>query len=667
MKRNRRIGIFRFGIFLWCLLFAFAAREAPGQESYASYPALPDGIGSITVLDCKGRFVGRIAPQKRYWTPIHRIPAFLQQALLAVEDARFYEHSGVDYRSIARAVVTDVIQGKAVQGGSTITQQLAKNKYLDSSKTLDRKLKEAEIARELEKTYSKRQILEMYFNEIYFGNGAYGIAQAARVYFDKRPAELSEAECVLLAGVPKNPGRYNPFGKPADVALRRDTVLKRMAELNLITPAKRRALRSQGARPRPGVQAPHYLSQVRSRLVERLGAESVELGGLDVTVALDLDLQQKAEQALRDGVRRLSPDLQGALVCIDPATGDVLAAVGDADGARNSINRAFVSRRQTGSAIKPLIYAAALEKGITAASLWDDTPASYDRGDGRSWQPLNYANERFGEISLRQALAHSNNIITVKLLDAVGVQDFVNFARGAGLPLRASSGLSLALGTDDVTLKDLVQAYTPLAAGGQMTEARTVVRIYDRTRRVRTEVLPVTTQAMSPAAAFVTTEMLKDVLSYGTAKGLAAFGRTHASAGKTGTTDDYMDAWFVGYTPGLVAGVWVGHDRPRSGGKGFTGGAIAAPIWERFMKMTVGMRPAEDFARPDTVVSRTIDAANGLLAREECPEKKVEFFVAGTEPVELCPAHGGEPVANEPEPAPLETPAVTEDPHSTPP
>lgn len=667
VKRNRRVAILRFGIFLWCLLFACVAREVSGQESYISYPALPDRIGSITVLDCKGRFVSRIPPQKRYWTPINRIPSFLQQAIIAVEDARFYEHNGVDYRSIARAAVTDVIQGKVVQGGSTITQQLAKNKYLDSSKTLDRKLKEAEIARELEKNYSKRQILEMYFNEIYFGNGAYGIAQAARLYFDKRPAELSEAECVLLAGVPKNPGSYNPFGKPAAVALRRDTVLKRMLELNLITAAKRRALRSQGARPRPAVRAPHYLSQVRSQLVERLGAETVELGGMEVTVALDLDLQQKAEQALRDGVRRLSPELQGALVCIDPGTGDVLAAVGDAAGARNSINRAFVSRRQSGSAIKPLIYAAALEKGITANSLWDDTPESYDRGDGRSWRPLNYANEHFGEISLRQALAHSSNIITVKLLDAVGVQDFVDFARRAGLPLRVSSGLSLALGTDDVTLKDLVQAYTPLAAGGRMAEARTIVRIYDRTHRIRAEVLPVTTQVMSPAAAFVTTEMLKDVLTYGTAKGLAVFSRTHACAGKTGTTDNYMDAWFVGYTPSLVAGVWVGYDRPRPGGKGFTGGAIAAPVWERFMTMATGMRPAGDFVRPEMVVSRTIDSANGLLARGECPEKKVEFFIAGTEPVEICPAHEGEPVPIEPAPAPAdaaipEAPGVAEDP-----
>lgn len=636
-------------------MFVCLARPAWCQEPHAAYPALPESIGSITVLDSKGRFVGRIAPQKRYWTSINRIPAFLQKALLAVEDARFYEHNGVDYRSIARAVVTDVIKGKVVQGGSTITQQLAKNKYLDSSRTLDRKLKEAEIARELEKRYSKRQILEMYFNEIYFGNGVYGIAQAARLYFDKRPAELTEGECVLLAGVPKNPGRYNPFGKPADVALRRDTVLNRMLELGFITPAQKRALRSHGARVRPVVRAPHYLAQVRSQLVERLGAEAVELGGLDVTAAIDLDLQQKAEQVLRAGVRRLSPELQGALVCIDPLTGDVLAAVGDVDGKKNSINRAFASRRQPGSAIKPLIYALALEKGITAGGIWDDVPVSYDRGNGRAWQPLNYGDERLGEISLRQALAHSSNIITVKVLEAIGVRDFVGFARSAGLPLRASSGLSLALGTDDVTLKDLVQAYTPLPAGGSMAEARTILGIYDRVRRVRTEVPPVATQVMSPAAAFITTEMLRDVLTYGTAKGIGGFGRAHACAGKTGTTDNYMDAWFVGYTPNLVTGVWVGHDRPRPGGKGFTGGAIAAPIWERFMKTAVDIRPAAEFVKPEAVVSRTVDPANGFLAREECPDKREEFYIAGTEPVEPCPVHGGEPVRQEPDPEPPAT------------
>lgn len=620
-----------------------------GQAPIATCPPLPAGVTSVTVLDSQGRYVGRIPPQNRYWATLDRIPGFLQQALLAVEDSRFYEHSGLDYRSIARAAMKDVLKGRMAEGGSTITQQLIKNKFLNSARTLDRKIEEAKLALEFEKTYTKQQILEMYFNEIYYGNGAQGIVQAARLYFDKRPEELSDGECLLLAGVPKNPSRYNPFGKPADVAGRRDVVLKRMEELHAITPQRRLALQSHGAATRPLGQAPQYLAQIRAQLIGRLGAAAVEQGGLEVIAAMDLDLQRLAEQTLRDGVKRLSPGLQGALVCLDPATGDVLAAVGDAEGTSNALNRAFVSKRQPGSAIKPLIYAAALEKGLTAASLWSDEAVAYDAGPGQTWKPQNYGREAFGELSLRQALAHSGNIITVKVLEAVGVPSFVDFAGKAGLSLSAQSGLSLALGTGEVTLKDLVQAYTPLANGGAKAEARTILRIYDRRRQVWIENPPVASQAMSPAASFITTQMLKDVLTYGTAKSLRAFSQTRPSAGKTGTTDNGMDAWFVGYTPNLVTGVWIGYDQPRPGGKGFTGGAVAAPIWERFMAKALVPRPNVDFSMPETVVVRSIDPATGLLAREECPQKQDEFFACGTEPVQPCTSHGepAEPVEDE--------------------
>jgi len=638
-----------------CMACGLAA-SASAQDAFATYPPLPAGLTSITVLDSRGRYVGRIPPQKRYWVSIDRIPPFLQQALLAVEDARFYEHGGIDYRSIARAVVKDVLKGKMVQGGSTITQQLIKNKFLNSARTLDRKLKEADMALEFEKKYTKRQILEMYFNEIYFGNGAYGLVQAARLYFDKNPEELTEGECVLLAGVPKNPGRYNPFGKPAAVVGRREVVLKRMADVGVLTPQHRLALQTHGAATRPLGQAPQYLAQIRAQLTGRLGAEAVEQGGLEVIAALDLDLQKQAEQALQSGVKRLAPKMQGALVCLDPVTGDVLAAVGDAEGVQTSLNRAFNSRRQPGSAIKPLIYAAALEQGITAASVWSDVPVAYDRGNGRTWKPLNYGNEHFGELSLRQALAHSDNIITVKVLDSVGVPAFVDFAGRLGLPLHPQSGLSLALGTDEVTLKDLVQAYTPFANGGLKAEARTILRIYDRRRQTWTENPSAVAQVLTPAAAFITTQMLKDVLVYGTAKGLRTFSQVHPCAGKTGTTDNYVDAWFVGYTPSLVTGVWVGFDQPRSGGRGFTGGSVAAPIWEAFMRRAVVARPAQDFPKPETVVRVTLDPTTGAVARGECPGKVEEFFISGSEPGSPCPLHGGEPLG------PLKEPGIDQKP-----
>ena len=630
------------------LLFTLAS-SARAQENFATYPPLPSGYTSIKVFDNQSRFVGRILPEKRYWATIDRIPPFLQKGVVAVEDSRFYEHGGIDMRGIARALVKDVVKGRLAEGGSTITQQLIKNRYLTGAKTIERKFEEARMAIEFEQKYSKKQILEMYFNEIYYGNGAWGIAQAARLYFDKNPEELTDAECAMLAGVQKNPARYNPLGKSAHVTGRRDMVLKRMVDLKMISPRQSKTLRAHPPSVTKPGQAPQYLAHIRSKLIERYGAEIIEQGGLEVTAALDLNLQKQAEQALREGVKRISSELQGALVCLDPATGNVLAAVGGVDVAQSGFNRAFSARRQPGSAIKPLIYAAALEKGITAGSIWNDTPAAYNRGNNEIWKPLNYGREQYGELSLRQALAYSNNVIAVKLLETIGVPYFVDFAGKMGLPLRAENGLSLALGTDEVTLNDLVLAYTPLANGGARPEARTIIRIYDRTHRTWSENPPAVTTVLSPAASFVTTKMLKDVMTYGTAKSLKKFSQGRPSAGKTGTTDDYRDAWFIGYTPQIITGVWVGYDKPRPGGKGFTGGAVAAPIWERFMRKAVASKPVVDFPRPDTVVSVSIDPATGFLATVDCPVKRDEFYIAGTEPTEYCPKHGGdgEPVEND--------------------
>ena len=597
----------RSSIFLGSLLLFSLAAAAPAQEGFATYPPQAAGVTPITVMDNQGRYVGRLLSQKRTWVPISRIPAFLQQALLAVEDARFYEHGGIDLRGIARALVKDVSKGRLAEGGSTITQQLIKNRYTGNEVSLDRKVKEARMAMEFEKKYSKQQILEMYFNEIYYGNGAWGLVQAAALYFNKSPEALNEGECLMLAGVPKNPSRYNPLGQSADISGRRDVVIKRLLDLNLITARQGAAYRAHPAAVQgPGI-APQYLAQIRAQLLQRYGADIVEQGGLEVFATMDLNLQKLAEEVLRDGVRRLAPDMQGALVCMDPATGDVLAAVGGTENSQSSLNRAFASKRQPGSAIKPLIYAAALEKGILPDSLWSDAPASYDRGHGQSWKPQNYGREAFGEQTLHQALAHSNNIITVKLLETIGVPYFVDFAGRFGLQLRPQNGLSLALGTDEVTLKDLVQAYTPLATTGSLAQARTILRIHDRRQNTWTENPVQVAPILSPALASATTGMLKDVLTYGTAKSLKGFSEAYPSAGKTGTTDRFMDAWFIGYTPNFVTGVWVGRDKPRPGGRGFTGGTIAAPIWERFMVKAIKTKPVKDFPTPEPEPAASVD------------------------------------------------------------
>ncbi|HPX60682.1 MAG TPA: PBP1A family penicillin-binding protein [Deltaproteobacteria bacterium] len=632
--------------------------DASSQTGFATHPPLPGGYRSIKVFDSQGRFVGRILSDKRYWATIDRIPIFLQNAVVAVEDARFYDHGGIDIRGIARAMVKNVVKRRMAEGGSTITQQLIKNRYLTSEKTLDRKLKEAQMAIEFERTYTKKQILEMYFNEIYFGNGAWGIAQAARVYFDKYPEQLSEAECAMLAGVPKNPGRYNPLGKPALVAQRRDVVLKRMLDLGVINQRSYRKLRSQSVTVVQHNQAPYYLAHIRNRLVESHGAAIIDLGGLEVTAAMHLDLQKAAEKALSEGVRKLSPGLQGALLCLDPVNGDVLAAVGGVDYAKSPYNRAFSAKRQPGSAIKPMIYAAALEYGFTAASIISDMPVAYSRGNGQMWKPMNYGHEQHGDLTLRKALAYSSNVVTVKLLDRIGVGEFVDYASRFGLSLRKPNDLSLALGSEELTLSELVTAYAPLANGGQLPKARTVLRIYDHNRQAWSETAPVATPSLSPATAYVTTAMLRDVMAYGTAKSLRKFSQTRPMAGKTGTTDDYRDAWFVGYTPRMVTGVWLGHDKPQPGGRGFTGGAAAAPIWGRFMQQVLKGRPVDDFQKPDNVVSVTIDPTTGKLAAPECPVKREELFVGGTEPAEYCPKHGKQEVKPAAQPAPSSLPEL---------
>ncbi len=613
-----------------------------GPGKIRHIPPLPSGYTSIKVFDSQGRFVDRILSEKRYWASIERIPVFLQKAVVAVEDARFYEHNGIDIRGIARALVKDVMKRKMVEGGSTITQQLIKNRYLSSEKTIDRKLKEGRMAMEFERKYTKKQILEMYFNEIYYGNGAWGIVQAARLYYDKNPEELSESECSLLAGVPKNPSRYNPLGEWARVAGRRDVVLKRMTDLKIITPAQKQKLRAKSSPVVQLGQAPYYVGHIRAKLIERFGPQIIEQGGLEVTTAMDLPLQRLAEKTLSEGVKRVSPQLQGALVSLDPSTGDVIAAVGGVDSAKNGYNRAFYAKRQPGSAIKPMIYAAALEKGLTASSVWSDAPVAYNRGNNETWKPLNYGKEQYGELTLRQALAYSNNVITIKLLENIGVPYFLDFTAKMGLHLGAKNDLSLALGTEEVTLSDLVLAYSPFANGGLRPEPRTIIRIYDRNRRTWTENLPAVTPVLSPATAFVTTQMLKDVMTYGTAKSLKKLSSDRPAAGKTGTTDDYRDAWFIGYTPQIVTGIWVGYDKPKPGGKGFTGGSVAAPIWERFMRPLLAAKPVVDFQKPDTVVSVSIDPETGSLANDDCPVKREEFYIPGTQPIEYCPEHGGE-------------------------
>lgn len=641
-------NICRWKIFFLGLIPALIiCATAFAAENIAVYSPLPRDYKSIRIFDAKGHYAGRILHEKRYWTGIDRIPVFLQRALIAIEDERFYEHSGIDMRGIARALVKDVMKGRMAEGGSTITQQLIKNKYFHGEKTIERKVREGILAMEYEEKYTKQQILEMYFNEVYFGNGAWGIAQAARLYFDKSPEELNELECLLLAATPKAPSRCNPLGDQKQLGKRKNLIISSMLKLQMITAPKAKSLRARSVPViKPG-EAPYYIAHVRYKLIEQFGPDIIERGGLDIISAMDLPLQRLAEKTLKEGVRRIHPDLQGALLALDPSTGNILAVVGGIDYQRNPYDRAFFAKRQPGSAIKPLIYAAALEKGLTAGTLFNDTPATYNREDNKTWTPQNYDHQYHGNLSLRQALAYSNNVIAVKLLDKIGVSYFEAFAARIGLSLGVPNDLALALGAEEVTLHDLVSAYIPLANSGMQPQSRTILRIRDRNRQSWTETPSVVTEVLSPAAAFVTTDILKDVLTYGTAKSLKSFSLKWPAAGKTGTTNDYRDAWFVGYTPQLIAGIWVGYDKPKPGGKGFTGGGICAPIWRNFMRGALAGKPVNDFVKPDTVKKVLVDPAANELATPLCPEKREEYYIFGTEPTTPCTMHK----APEPEPA----------------
>ncbi len=620
------------------LLILMTSVKVLANDLIAEYPLLPSNYSSIRVFDQHSRFVGRLLPEKRYWVKLDRVPLFLQRAIIAVEDARFYEHGGVDLRGIARAAVKNVIKGRLAEGGSTITQQLIKNRYLSSEKTLDRKLNEGVLALEYEKKYTKQQILEMYLNEIYYGNGAWGIAQAALIYFDKRPDQLTEAEASFLAGIPKNPSRYNPLAKPEEATRRRGVVLQRMLDAGALSEQQYHQQLKRSAAPTPPNRADWYLDLVRSSLVELYGEGVLEQGGLEVTAALELPLQLKAEQIIRETVSKRSQELQGALVSIDPENGNLLAAAGGVKYVKDGFNRATQARRQPGSAIKPLIYATALEKGITAASLWLDSPVSYPRANGKLWQPQNFDGKHHGNITLRQALVSSNNTIAIRLLDAVGPPDYIDLANRNGLRLQ-NHDLSTALGSEEVTLSGLTSAYTPFATAGNRAEPRSIIRVFDRNSKTWFTNSPRISQTMTTGTSYIMTDMMKEVLTQGTAKGLRKFSQKYPSAGKTGTTNNYHDAWFIGYTPRLVTGIWVGYDKPRSGGKGFTGGAVAAPIWEQFMLSALAGQPASDFRRPDTVISVSIDPHNSLLATELCPDKREELFAIGTEPDDYCPEH----------------------------
>ncbi len=627
--------------------------------AYADEPSYPADVvwtrpgahfSSVKIYDARERLLTRLLPDHKEMVKIDQIPIDLQNALVAVEDHRFYSHHGVDVLGVGRALVKNIIKGRVVEGGSTITQQLVKNMLLSNEKTMSRKFKEGMLALEFEQKYSKKQILEMYFNYVYFGNGAWGVQQAARLYFDKNVSDLSLAECAVLSGIPKSPNNFNPFAGKVRSKERRNLVLSKMVEHGFLD--KKRAsgaLKSPlSVANQPGKS--YFSEYIRQKLIDRFGEGVIRTGGYKIYTTLDLDLQRSAEQALADGLKRVegkssqAAGLQGAFLAIDPRNGHIKAVVGGRDFHTSPYNRAFYARRQPGSSFKPFIYAAALEKGFPVSSIWSDESLSYDIGNGKVWKPSNYDNKYFGHQSLRDAMAYSNNLVTIRLLEAIGIASVQDVAGRLGVKSQLEYNLSLALGTSETSLQELVYAYAAFADHGRMSAPLSILKIADRGGNVVFEGAPSISQGISPEAAYLITDMLKGAVDYGTAKNVRVYGFKGICAGKTGTTDDCTDAWFIGYTPEIAAGLWVGYDQPRSMGRTLTGGAVCAPIWAEFMckaKRYISLTP---FIMPETLIMQKIDPATGLLAAEACPQKKMELFIPGTEPTTYCTEHGLTPI-----------------------
>lgn len=709
-----------------------------------------------------GEVTGRFWKEKRVIVSLDQVPKHLINAFVAAEDARFYEHEGVDVISIFRALLKNLSAGKIEQGGSTITQQVTRSLLLKNpEKTYKRKAREAILSMQIEKGFTKDRILFLYLNQIYLGHGAYGVEAASRTYFDKSADELSLAESALLAGLPQAPSRYSPIHHFDRVKNRQRYVLERMREDGYITKAQKdsalnKELDINTWGENPFEKTPYFTEHVRRYLEKEYGRDLLYGGGLKVYTTMNLEMQQNAQAAITKGLRELDrregyrgpirsftpeemehfrreseeklrlnppeigavveglvesvddenkevvlsigdergvlpfsemkwartpdpeipyyavkvkapsevlkpgdvilcrieewiyfpdgwrvsleqiPDIQGAVFSMDARTGKVKAMVGGSDFLVSQFNRAIQSRRQPGSAFKPIIYSAALDAGMTPATVILDTPyvSSMDPED-EIWKPKNYKEKFFGRTLFRTGLIKSRNVITVKILKMIGVKNAINYARRMGIKSDMSPDLSLALGSSGLSLEEITTAYSVFANNGMLVEPLFIERIEDRNGQIIEENQPSLIEAISKDTAYVMSDLLRGVVKEGTGWRAKALGRP--AAGKTGTTNDLRDAWFIGFTPQLITGVWVGYDDRRPMGSGETGSRAASPIWLYFMKECHKGRPVEDFLAPEGIVFAKIDSEKGLLASPYSKKTVFQSFKKGTEPKEYTP------------------------------
>lgn len=593
------------------------------------------------IYDMHGQLIDTFhAGQNRQVIPLGDMAPVLIEAVLAVEDRNFYNHLGIDPKGLARAIVTDIKTMSMEQGASTITQQLARNLYLNQDRTWPRKLKEAFYALHLEMRLSKRQILEQYLNQIYFGHSTYGVQAASRMFFDKDAKDLTLAESALLAGVPKGPKYYSPYLNMRNAKDRQKIVLQAMAEQGCITEREAEAAYKEPLAIVPLKQnepseAPYFQDYVRTVAVDRLGIpeEQFDAGGLRIYTSLDLRMQKIAEETIAKQIPNDS-ELQAALVAIDPRNGYIKAMIGGKSYKDNQFNRVFATTRQPGSSFKPIVYLTALENGMTALAKYRSEPTvfTYDNGK-QTYSPSNFASHyEMQDIDMRTAIAKSDNIYAVHTIMDVGADKVVDMARRMGITSPLKPLPSLALGTFPVSPFEMAAAYGIVANQGVRVEPVAIVRIEDSAGKVLYEAQPQETKVVEPAYTYVLTNLMQSVFEEGGTGFRVSDLMKRPVAGKTGTTN--TDAWMVGFTPELSTAVWVGYDKDYN--LGTVESRKAAPIFAEFTEQALETVPPKLFPIPEGVVNVYIDPATGKLANDACPSSRMEAFVAGTEPSEFC-------------------------------
>lgn len=645
-KRHRFRGLFRL-LAVMTVLLLLASGALIGYLYQKDLPPIGDDIRS-KLLDSRGNVLATFTNDGRSRDPVklEEISPLLIQATLAVEDRKFYDHSGFDLKGMARAVLVNLEAGKRTQGASTLTQQLARNLYLTHEKTWTRKAKEALYTMQLEMKFTKDEILNMYLNEIYYGHGAYGIEAAAQMYFGKAAADLDLAESAMLAGIPKGPTYYSPYTHMENAKKRQGIILSAMANVGDITDAEAQTAAREGLKFKPQgqkdttVAAPYFRDYVRSLVIDTLHISSDELdqGGLKVYTTLDSDMQQAAEDAVDKGMDG-SSELETALVSIDPRTGYIKAMVGGTNYRTNPFNHALATTRQPGSSFKPIMYLTALSsKSMTGLSVFNSQPTLFHYDNNRkTYQPRNFGDKYLGEINMRQAIAASDNIYAVNTIMKVGADKVAEMAANMGIGSPLQSVPSLALGTSPVSPLEMASAFAVIGGGGTKLPVTAILKITDSKGNLLYEAPQGQGQkVVEPAAAYVLTRLMEGVFESGGTGNRVASVIKRPVAGKTGTTD--TDGWMVGFTPELSTAVWVGYDKGRE--IATSDGRRAAPIFAEFTEKALANVPPKTFPIPDGVVSVYINPQSGKLATAACPEKELETFISGTEPTEYCDQHG---------------------------